>query len=227
MEQRFEQYINAGHTSISNDLLLHYHDIGLDNDDFALYLQIQRIQIQGNLANPNVLAQVLHTTENVVLSRLKSLVKRGFVKIKGTSRQTETYDFSPLYDKLINGESHHAATPLSDGKQTRREILQVLEVEFGRPLSPMEMETVGHWFSLDKFNPEMVKLAIQEAIANNVRNLRYIETILVNWQKKNINTPQAAQATKEKRRGIAYTDGIHESISYDVQIPLTKLDEEL
>ena len=94
---------------------------------------------------------------------------------------------------------------MSDGKSTRREIFQTLEAEFGRPLTPMEMQTVGHWFDQDHFEPDLMLLAIQEAVANNARSLRYIETILVNWQRDNVKTATQAQIAKQKRRGVTYT----------------------
>ena len=37
----------------------------------------------------------------------------------------------------------------------------------------MEMQTVGHWFDQDHFEPDLMLLAIQEAVANNARSLRY------------------------------------------------------
>ena len=52
----------------------------------------------------------------------------------------------------------------------------------------------------------MMLLAIQEAVANNARSLRYIETILANWQRDNITTPQAAQVSKQRRRGVTYNN---------------------
>jgi DNA replication protein len=54
----------------------------------------------------------------------------------------------------------------------------------------------------------MMMLAIQEAVANNARSLRYIETILINWQRDNITTPQAAEVAKQRRRGVTYTNFI-------------------
>ena len=53
----------------------------------------------------------------------------------------------------------------------------------------------------------MMILAIQEAIANNARSLRYIESILINWKKANLTSPQAVQIAKERRRGVVYNAG--------------------
>ena len=208
LEQRLQQYIQAGNSSISNELLQHYQDIGLDNDDLVLYLQVQRIQDRGDQATPAAVAQIMHTTEKVVIQRLQSLIKRELMQVKGGAIKTEVYDFTPLFDKLLGGTIVEHSELLSDGKSTRRQIMQTLESEFGRPLSPMEMQTIGHWFDQDHFEPVMMMLAIQEAVANNARSLRYIETILINWQRDNITTPQAAEVAKQRRRGVTYTNFI-------------------
>ncbi|MBK0040214.1 MULTISPECIES: DnaD domain protein [Leuconostoc] len=208
LEQRLQQYIQAGNSSISNELLLHYQDIGLDNDDLVLYFQVQRIQDRGDQATPAAVAQIMHTTEKVVIQRLQSLIKRELMQVKGGAIKTEVYDFTPLFDKLLGGTIVEHSELLSDGKSTRRQIMQTLESEFGRPLSPMEMQTISHWFDQDHFEPVMMMLAIQEAVANNARSLRYIETILTNWQRDNITTPQAAEVAKQRRRGVTYTNFI-------------------
>ncbi|MGR8808110.1 DnaD domain-containing protein [Leuconostoc citreum] len=205
LEKRLQQYIQAGQTNINNDLLLHYQDIGMDNDDLALYLQVMRIQAQGNQATPKILAQVLHITETVVIARLKSLIARDLMVISTVTKQVETYDFLPMIEKLVQGQKISTTPVMSDGKSTRREIFQTIESEFGRPLTPMEMQTIGQWFDQDHFEPDLMLLAIQEAVANNARSLRYIETILINWQRDQIKTPAQAQIAKQKRRGVTYT----------------------
>ncbi|GMA70583.1 DNA replication protein DnaD [Leuconostoc litchii] len=208
LEKRLQQYIQAGNTTVNNDLLLHYQDIGFDNDDLALYMQVQRIQGRGDQATPAAIAQVMHTTEKIVITRLQSLIRRDLMQVHGGSIQTETYDFTPLFEKLLGGQVVERSDIIADGKSARREIMQTLEAEFGRPLSPMEIQTVGHWFDQDHFEPVMMLLAIQEAVANNARSLRYIETILANWQREHVTTPQEAQVAKQRRRGVTYNNVI-------------------
>ncbi|WP_419776620.1 DnaD domain protein, partial [Leuconostoc suionicum] len=87
----------------------------------------------------------MHTTEKVVIQRLQSLIKRELMQVKGGAIKTEVYDFTPLFDKLLGGTIVEHSELLSDGKSTRRQIMQTLESEFGRPLSPMEMQTISHW----------------------------------------------------------------------------------
>ena len=63
----------------------------------------------------------------------------------------------------------------------------------------MEMETVKNWFDVDHFKPEFIKSAVQEAVLNAALNLRYIETILVAWQKKNYRSVQEVRQERQKR----------------------------
>lgn len=204
LDSRLKQYIKAGQSTISNDLLLHYQEIGMDNDDLVLFLQVMRIQNQGDAASPSVLAHILHLTENVVVTRLKSLIARDLMSIATTTKQIETYDFTPMIEKLLAGKNVSPEPIVSDGKSVRKEIFQTIEAEFGRPLTPMEMQTISHWFDQEHFEPDLMLLAIQEAVANNARSLRYIETILINWQRDNIKTATQAQIAKQKRRGVTY-----------------------
>ncbi|GAP02648.1 DNA replication protein DnaD [Fructobacillus pseudoficulneus] len=228
MEQRLQDFLQAGQTSIENDLLIHYRDLGLDNDDLVLFLEVNRLQQQGDQADPAVVARIMKVTEKTVIERLTSLVDRGLMQITGQGRQGESYDFLPLYNRLLEGKGvRPATTVVSVGEKSRREVVRILQGEFGRDLSPLEMQTVSQWFDQDHFDPNMMALAIQEAVANNARSLRYIEAILVNWQRDNLTSPQAVQISKEKRRGVVYQAKGNEASPKGQQpsVPTFKLDD--
>jgi DNA replication protein len=219
-----DEFLEAGHVSISNLVLQHYRQVGMDNDDLALFLQIESYKSQGVLLpTAQLLARRLQSTEALVTQRLKSLLQRELLAISGQSKTTQHYDWQGLYQRLL-ASPHASVTQVDapdDSQQARRQVYASVEAEFGRPLSPMELTTVGHWFDQDHFQPEMMLLAIQEAVANNVRNLRYIETILRNWQKNNIQTPNQAQVAKQQRRGQTYLS--ENTPPIDIQIPLDKI----
>ena len=68
-------------------------------------------------------------------------------------------------------------------KQTVTNIYTIFEKEFGRPLSPVEYEIIKAWIT-SGISEELIKGALKEAVFNNVRNLRYIDKILSEWEKK-------------------------------------------
>jgi DnaD/phage-associated family protein len=81
----------------------------------------------------------------------------------------------------------------------REEIFNKIETEFGRPLSPIELETIGIWIDEDHFSYEIIICALQEAVLNQVWNLKYMNTILQNWSKQHITNKQEYAAMKQQR----------------------------
>lgn len=79
------------------------------------------------------------------------------------------------------------------------EIFNKIETEFGRPLSPIELETIGIWIDEDHFSYEIIICALQEAVLNQVWNLKYMNTILQNWSKQHITNKQEYAAMKQQR----------------------------
>ena len=63
-----------------------------------------------------------------------------------------------------------------------KELYNYIETEFGRLLSPTEINKVQTWLS--SYETNIIKLAIQKAILNGKRNFSYINGILNNWKNK-------------------------------------------
>ncbi|MDW8801475.1 DnaD domain protein [Clostridium sp. A1-XYC3] len=67
-------------------------------------------------------------------------------------------------------------------------------------------------FLCDEFkNPELIILAIKESVESNVRNLRYVEKILYNWQDKGVKTLREAELVinnYKKRKGDKKNEGL-------------------
>ena len=80
----------------------------------------------------------------------------------------------------------------------QKRMLRSFEQEFGRPLSPIEYQKIGYWVDEDHYSPELIQLALQEAVLNQAYNFKYIETVLQSWEKKNIRSK--AQVEEEQRR---------------------------
>lgn len=78
-------------------------------------------------------------------------------------------------------------------------IFQRIEQYFGRTFSGAELEDIRFW--MDKYPPELIEVAINEASTRNIRNVRYIDRILLNWEKEGIRDAKAAiEKTAEFRQ---------------------------
>ena len=49
------------------------------------------------------------------------------------------------------------------------------------------------WLDDDGFEPEIIELALAEMQRNDIRSIRYIDSILLNWKRKKIFTVDAAK----------------------------------
>lgn len=94
-----------------------------------------------------------------------------------TGNQLAT-NWQPSIEKNSSNNSNNIET--IDGKS----VFDYLQEEFGKPLSPMEIEVVKTW----NYDVEIIKLAIKEASTSNQRSIKYIDKILYNWQQANLKT---------------------------------------
>ena len=66
------------------------------------------------------------------------------------------------------------------------ELFLLFEKEIGRPLSPMEVDQINNW--LKNCGPELTREALRRAVLRGKLNFRYIDRILLGWQKQNLRT---------------------------------------
>ena len=83
-------------------------------------------------------------------------------------------------------------------KQATTNIYTIFEKEFGRPLSPVEYEIIKAWIT-SGISEELIKGALKEAVFNNVRNLRYIDKILSEWEKKGFKSVDEVDSYLKKK----------------------------
>src|SRR5699024_11453865 len=76
-------------------------------------------------------------------------------------------------------------------------IFILFEQEFGRPLSPFEIETISVWLDEDKMKPSLIKAALREAVLMSKLNFKYIDRILREWKRKDIRSVEQARTEGE------------------------------
>lgn len=79
------------------------------------------------------------------------------------------------------------------GKKKQDTIYDFLEQNFGRTLNGIEIEMIKEWN-----DNELTRYAIKQAVLNGKYNVKYINTILVNYKNNSITTVQQAQEDEKK-----------------------------
>jgi DNA replication protein len=242
MDKFAKVLLQTGQTNISNYLLKNYHRLGMSSDQFIVYLQVKR-NIDVNNFFPDI-SEITNTTcfsTQHAYQILHELIQKKLMRIKtvtGKNGHTyDMYDFSLMYEKLAklterNPTSNNTAINSHDNEvnnitpATRKEVFAQIEAEFGRPLSPMEIEMINQWIDKDKYNPKMINLALREAVLNQVYSLKYIDRILINWEKTHIKSPSDVEQARKTRQNN-YT-GKSKKANPDTKdvpdIPIFKLD---
>ncbi|MGF2383845.1 DnaD domain-containing protein [Lentilactobacillus otakiensis] len=210
MDDYAHNILSAGQTTVSNYLLANYHQIGINNQELFIYLLIKG---DHDLVIPMPEMADLHDqtgySEQQLFNLFHQMIEKKLTKITQITiegQQVDAYDFTPMYEKLamLKPEADRQLTPSTtadvvDSTQ-RQAVFQSIEQEFGRTLSPIEMESISQWLDIDHYSPELIQLALKEAVLNQVYNLKYMDRIISNWYKKNLKTPAQVEVYKKTRK---------------------------
>jgi DNA replication protein len=121
-----------------------------------------------------------YLSEEEIMEAYEKLVTIGILETKVINQNGIREEIISL-DNIIKSVSQDIT---KEGKaKLTVDLFQKFEEEFGRPLSPMEYEIINNWLD-NGTSEELILEALKEAIYNNVKSLRYIEKILLNWKDK-------------------------------------------
>ncbi|MBP3964519.1 DnaD domain protein [Paenibacillus lignilyticus] len=97
--------------------------------------------------------------------------------------------------------SSHGGTDIAGEWPKQSDLFSVFEQEFGRPLSPMECETISAWVDQDRYPDELIRFALKEAVFAGKLHFRYIDRILIEWSRNRVTNTDEAKAHTQKFRG--------------------------
>ena len=160
-------------------LMLTYFD-----NDYQNYLNIE--ELRKNIGLP---LDKSYEVFNSLLSKKLIDVKTD-KDIEG--RLIERVSLDHFYMLIIEEEKEEQK------KEIKTDIYKEFETEFGRPITSMEYEIINAWLS-HNYSEELIIGALKEAVYNGVRNLRYIDKILYEWNKKGFKTMNEVNNHLEKK----------------------------
>lgn len=127
----------------------------------------------------------------------QSKVQEFIATIRSDLHKALDESLAKLAKQLSDGQGEQSAT-------TFQMLFQMIEQEFGRLLSSIEMETICFW--IDEHDEALIKAALKEAVMQNKRSIRYIEGILNNWKNNNVRTLDEVKTFSEQfRKPHSYT----------------------
>ena len=194
-------------------LLTTYKELGLNEKEYVLLVLLARL-LKTNPSGWTFSDISTHMTIDEANCSVLfiNLVERQYItvssKMDERGKRFEEYSIAPLFEKietLLRQQKTQATST------QREEIFSMIEQEFGI-LSPLDIETIHLWMTEDNFDPELIKLAIREMNSYQIKSIRYIDKILLDWKKKNIKTVEEA-----KRQLIAFRQRKQSSMTTETQ----------
>jgi DNA replication protein len=138
-------------------------------------------------------------------SILRKLMQQQFLSIEEGSSPDgilfEKYSLNPLWEKMAEFVIQDSKMKqMEKSMEEEADIYTTFEQEFGRPLSPLECETLAMWLDQDDHNAIIIKAALREAVISGKLNFRYIDRILFEWKKNGVKTIEDARNQSQRFR---------------------------
>ncbi len=192
------------HFAISTHLIKESLRLKLSLEEFIFLIYLED-DIEKTF-NVDRMQKATGLSESQILNSFNSLLNKHFIDVKSTKdiegRIGEEISLEPLYRQMKEEETKDME------KKEQENIYEAFENEFGRAISSMEYEIIGAWMEKG-FTEEMILGALKEAVYNGVTNLRYIDKILYEWQKKGYKT------MKEVKNGLIHREETKSSPLFD------------
>lgn len=224
-----QKWLKYGDTTISNLLLAHYRQLGLSHEQLILIIQLKSLLDSGSdFPDIEIIAGRMQLPTAKVFNAIHDLIQQKYLSIQTSidkdGKTNDSYQLDLLWERLATLlDQEDRSVKIKTEQFSEKELFNRFESEFGRPLSPMEMQTIGMWLDDDKYAIELIEMALREAVLSQVYNLKYVDRILLNWEKKNIKTKaQVVQESKRRRQQQASAPAtpIHNDTSSKPKVPL-------
>lgn len=164
------------------------------------FLFLMYLYNKGNkpIFNPNQFKEDLNMELMDVMKLVSSLTEKDLinvdVEINDKGIREEYINLDNFYNKINLIMLEDANT-----KEIDSDIFSFIENEFSRTLSPSELEFIKAWLENGN-SEELIKEAVKEASINGVSNLRYVDKILYEWNKKGFKTIEDIEKNKREFR---------------------------
>ncbi len=177
--------------------------MNLSLDEFFLLMYLYN---DGELIlfNLNKISEELAMKTDDLMIMINGLMDKGIIDLKvipnDKNIMEEYLSLDNFYNRvsllLMNENKEKNDELKNSGKD---DVFTMIEQEFGRTLSPMEYEYIQNWLD-NNYRVEIIACALKEAVLAGVSNLRYIDKILYEWNKKGLRTKDDVEKYMYKKR---------------------------
>lgn len=158
-----------------------YHLLGLSETEAIILIKLHD-QIQQGVRKLSVqsLAPTMTLSANTISKKLVDLVKNGFVTLSLSEADgSEMFDLEETYKRLGHLlENDDQQTVLKTSQTNQREVALLIEQEFKKMLTAMDLEMIQHWLNEDQFSVDQIKAAVLKCVKARKLHIKYVDIFL-------------------------------------------------
>ncbi|MDR3542675.1 MAG: DnaD domain protein [Desulfosporosinus sp.] len=205
----------SGVVAIPKYLLTHYTKIGLNDREMMVLIQILCEAETNPYPTVATLAGRMTISSSDIEEVVGRLVERKLLAIERNWNPSEqkwdnSYSFVGLIDELAELWAIERSQQLEEERTLKQNqsssqqsspptsppienLVRTFEQELGRPLTRLEFENIDRWLS-SNFSEELIIEALRRGVSAGIRNFRYLDSILREWEKKGLHTRAEIEA---------------------------------
>lgn len=184
-EKLLELINNENHFTIDKFVLKYAKESKLTLNDLILLIYLLNGR-DNEIFNYKKILGDLNFNEKELFDSISTLKEKKLLSIEMQKNESgildEVISVKSFYEIMISNLINNNV-----GDDNKNDIFDIFESEFGRTLSPMEYDIINNWLE-SKIPKDLIIKALKEAVYNGVGNLRYIDKILYEWNKKGIKS---------------------------------------
>ena len=124
--------------------------------------------------------------------------------------EEENYEETTGFENKNHGfQNKKPNVNVNDNVNVNVNVYEYTQKQFGRTLAPAELELIKSW----NYSEEIIKLAVDETVLNQVNNIKYTDKILYEWEKQGLKTVNDIEDKLKQRKEKEIADNVSD-VSY-------------
>lgn len=155
-----------------------YSFLGLDEVEVIILVKLHKLLSTGNKFSIDYISKNMTVSETIIRDKLVTLINNQFITLKLVDK-SEIYSLDDTFKRLAELlEKEEVDDIKNEINEDIKKIVLLLEKEFNKMLTPLELEIVYKWINDDKFSYDKIYEAVLETLKYKKNSIQYVDVLL-------------------------------------------------
>lgn len=155
-----------------------YSFLGLDEVEVIILVKLHKLLSTGNKFSIDYISKNMTVSETIIRDKLVTLINNQFITLKLVDK-SEIYSLDDTFKRLAELlEKEEVDEIKNEINEDIKKIVLLLEKEFNKMLTPLELEIVYKWINDDKFSYDKIYEAVLETLKYKKNSIQYVDVLL-------------------------------------------------